>query len=87
MVFTKTGRVIAWIAVVAGLTLTAAGLGLALEGDDTTPYFGRRSTGSVIDQGLRVFIFGIVLGIFTEISTSLSAAYTRHNVTKVPSHN
>lgn len=75
MLFTKTAHVIAWLLVVLGLLQVAMGLGIAYWGDPDMlhRYSSAQTTGEVIDNGLRRFFVGIVLGVLTEIGTGVAA--------------
>lgn len=79
MFFTRTGRVLAWLAIAMGCFGIALAL-IALQTDDPSAfmaeYFGRKSTGTAIDQGIYTIIFGIVVGILTDISRSVAKAKT-----------
>jgi hypothetical protein len=73
MIFTRLGQLIAWLAVLFG-TLRA-GMGFSIASSENyqalaTRYLGT-STGEAINQGLMMFVFGIALGILTDISRSL----------------
>lgn len=76
MFFTKAGVIIAWLAFIGGTFRAVMGLGVAFGGDGAmaVEFFGSRTTGQVIDQGFYTMIFGIGLGILTEISRSVSKA-------------
>lgn len=76
MFFTTCGRIVAWVAFVAGLSRIGLSL-LALASDDPTlvarHYLGSRKIGEYIDQGIYVVLFAIGLGILTEISRNIAA--------------
>jgi hypothetical protein len=79
MFFTRFGRVVAILALVVGVFNVAAGMMIATE--TIGPYEAAlaryfptaRSSGAVIDKGILVFLFGIILGILTEIRYALRA--------------
>jgi hypothetical protein len=79
MVFTNLGRVVAFILLLSGIFHIAGGLMIAAgwltpEQAALAVFFPRRATtGAVIDRGLYAVLFGIALGILTEISYSLRA--------------
>lgn len=74
MIFTKAGREIAWLAVAFGGLRIALGFGLAGGNAEAARlYLGSATTGEAIDQGLMLVVFGIALGILTEISRSVAA--------------
>ena len=74
MFFTKAGRVIAWLALIFGVARIALGLVVAQSGDPSlaSRYLGSGTSGQAIDQGLYVLIFGIIVGVLTDISRSLA---------------
>ena len=74
MFFTKAGQVIAWLAVVFGGLRIALGFGLAGGNPAAAQrYLGSATTGDAIDQGLMLVVFGIAIGILTDISRSVAA--------------
>ena len=74
MFFTKAGRVVAWLALTFGIARIAIALIVIQSGDPSLVprYLGSGTTGQAIDQGFYVLIFGIVLGVLTDISRSLA---------------
>jgi hypothetical protein len=72
------GSVIAWLALVLGVLRAAMGLFVASLDDPTSRaaaasrYLGSATSGEAIDQGIMVFLFGLVLGILVKIGRSLS---------------
>ena len=74
MFFTKAGRVVAWLALIFGGARIAIALIVVQSGDPSLAprYLGSGTTGQAIDQGLYVLIFGIVIGVLTDISRSLA---------------
>ena len=74
MFFTKAGRVIAWLAVAFGGLRIALGFGLAGGNPAAAQrYLGSATTGDAIDQGLMLVVFGIAIGILTDISRSVAS--------------
>lgn len=67
MLFTNAGRVVAWVAVVVGLSMVFVGFFAAKNGVSTDLL---RTTGEYIDRGIYIFIFGVIVGILTDISKS-----------------
>lgn len=74
MFFTKVGGIVAWLAFALGALRALMGFTVAFWGNDAmaAEFFGRRTTGQVIDQGIYAMLFGIGLGILTEISRSVA---------------
>lgn len=74
MFFTTVGRVVAWLALFFGAARIALALFVAQSGDPSLVprYLGSGTTGQAIDQGLYVLIFGIVIGVLTDVSRSLA---------------
>jgi hypothetical protein len=78
MVFTNLGRVVAFILLLSGIFHIAGGLMIAAgwltpEQAALAVFPRRATTGAVIDRGLYAVLFGIALGILTEISYALRA--------------
>lgn len=77
MIFTRAGRVLAWLLAAFGTLHAALGFIIASMDDPAEQsraaleYLGRGTTGEAIDQGLYVAFIGVALGILAEISTSL----------------
>jgi hypothetical protein len=79
MFFTHVGRIVAILAVLFGALRLVIGIMIANE--LMLPYEaalaryapGASSSGEVIDKGIYMIIFGIALGIATEISYALRA--------------
>lgn len=72
------GNVVAWLALILGVMRAGMGLFVA-SGDDAESrafmaarYLGSATSGEAIDQGLKVALFGLVLGILVKIGRSLS---------------
>ncbi|MGQ4274968.1 hypothetical protein [Terrihabitans sp. B22-R8] len=76
MFFTSIGRVLAYILFALGAMRTGMGLYVAINGTaaDVQRYIGSGTTGEAIDQGLMYLMAGVVLGVITEISRSVSTA-------------
>ncbi len=75
MLFTRVGRVVAILAVILGVLRIAMGFIIAVglsPSADPSRYIGSRTTGEVIDQGIAVVLFGVVLGVVTCISRMLA---------------
>ena len=75
MFYTTLGRIAASLALALGLLRFAWGLAIAT-GTIVEPepgrYLGTRTSGEVIDQGIYVVLFAIILGVITEISRSVA---------------
>ncbi len=77
MFFTFCGRVVAVLAILAGVYAIGIGLwvatgGITPEEANLAGYMpSTRSSGQQIDRGIYRVLFGIVLGILTEISYTL----------------
>jgi hypothetical protein len=78
MLFTHLGRIVAFIALVAGSFYVLVGLMIATgvlapEQAVLARYFSSKFTtsGAVIDRGQYIILFAIALGILTEISFSV----------------
>jgi amino acid permease len=74
MFFTKAGRVVAWLAIIFGCLRIALALFVVQSGDpNLVPrYLGSGTTGQAINHGFYVLIFGIVIGVLTDISRSVA---------------
>ena len=78
MIFTHLGRIVAFLALLIGIWWVAGGPmiatgALAPEECALARYFGKKTTGAVIDRGLYAILFAIALGILTEISYAVRA--------------
>ncbi len=76
MVFTRLGRIVAFLALIAGFFRVATGVLIAAgamgpQQAALARIFGSTTTGAVIDGGIYAIIFAIALGILTEISQSV----------------
>lgn len=74
MFFTYAGRVIAWLAILLGAVRIALAVFVIQTGDpDLVPrYLGGGTTGQSINLGIYYVVFGIVVGLLTDISRSLA---------------
>ncbi len=76
MSFTRMGRIVAFGAIALGL-LRIVTTFYVLQFDDPAAaardYLGSHKTGYYMDQGIYSVLFGIVVGILTDISRSLSS--------------
>jgi hypothetical protein len=74
MFFTTVGRVVAWLALIFGTARIAMAVLVVQSGDSSLVprYLGSGTTGQAIDQGVYVLIFGIVIGVLTDVSRSLA---------------
>ena len=72
------GNIVAWLALVLGVLRAAMGLFVASFDDPASRaaaasrYLVSATSGEAIDQGIKVFLFGLVLGILVKIGRSLS---------------
>ena len=75
MFFTRAGRIVAWLAIILGGLRIATAI-LVLMTDDPSAaapmLLGSKSTRQAIDQGLYAIVFGVVVGVLTDISRSVS---------------
>ena len=74
MFFTMAGRIVAWLACVFGALQVIGGVYLAQFDnfrDLAMRYLGTPTTGKAIDQGVMLLVFGIGIGILTDISRSV----------------
>lgn len=73
--YIKAGRVIAGIALVLGILRVLLGFAVAT-GVVVEPvpgyYLGTKTSGKAIDQGIYMILFGVVLGVLSEIGKSLA---------------
>ncbi|MGY4748470.1 hypothetical protein ACVNHC_01250 [Pannonibacter sp. Q-1] len=71
------GRVVAWLALVLGGVKVIVGFFVASVDDPMSRaelaarYLGSRATGEAIDQGIYIFLFGVVLGVLVKIGRLL----------------
>jgi len=75
MFFTRAGRLVASLAIIFGVSRIAIALVVIESGDPSlvSRYLGSGTTGQAIDQGFYVLIFGIVVGVLTDISRSVAS--------------
>ena len=84
MLFTRLGRIVAFLALLIGIWYVAGGLMIATgwwteqtgmpEQAALARYFGSKATtGAVIDSGIYTALIAIALGILTEINSSVRA--------------
>jgi hypothetical protein len=70
----KLAEVVAWVIIVFGLFRAATGFFIAsrFSGEDyafaTKRYLGSTTTGEAIDQGLVIFVVGLVIGLLAKIA-------------------
>jgi hypothetical protein len=74
MFFVWMGKLMATLAFGWGVVKTASGIILAIydRQDLVGRYFFAENTGEVIDKGLQVILFSIVMGILCHIAVSVS---------------
>ena len=75
MFFTNSGRVVAVVALALGALQFALGLGVATGAIlEPSPgaVLGTKTRGQAIDKGMYTMLFAIVVGILTDISTSVA---------------
>ena len=87
--YTKAGRVIALIAVILGVVSVASGLLVFLGVDTNTDETKHlpKLTAQWIDGGTYSILFGIVLGVLTEISQTLSRIESKEGKDSAPPAN
>ena len=76
MIYTQIGGVFALLASVFGAIKAFAGFTIATSENYVAlarRYFGAENSGEVINEGIMLLVFGIFLGILTEISRSLQS--------------
>ncbi|MCF6234376.1 MAG: hypothetical protein L3J36_14930 [Rhodobacteraceae bacterium] len=74
MTFTKLGRILAVTAIVLGvfrITMAVIAINSVDPVGAARAFLGSKSTGYYIDQGIYSVVFGIVVGVLTDISKSL----------------
>jgi len=76
--FTRIGRLVAYLAVALGALRIGLGFYVALNTETlaanaelSARYLAAASSGEAINEGLRLFVFGVFAGVAVEISTSL----------------
>jgi len=73
--FTKVGKIIAWVVIIAGASQVVLGFGFASSENSEEAirrHLGTRTTGEAIDRGIYLFVIGIFMGVLCEISQKLS---------------
>ena len=76
MLFTRLGHVVAYFTVALGICWIAGGLIIATGLIDVLRYFGSKpSAGAFIGHGIYIVVFGLALGVLTEISYAVQARY------------
>lgn len=76
MIYTQIGGVIALVASALGAIKAFIGFSIApYENYEVLArrYFGAQNSGEVINEGMMLLVFGMCLGILTEISRSLQS--------------
>lgn len=75
MSYTKSGRVVAGILLVIGISAFAIGLSVAtgiIVEPEPGRYLGSKTSGEAIDRGLYYVFIAICLGVLTDISKSVT---------------
>lgn len=73
------GNIVAWLSMALGVLRVAMGFFVASVDDPASRagaasrYLGSATSGEAIDQGVKLFLFGLVLGILVKIGRSMSA--------------
>lgn len=68
------GSIVSWLAVALGAMRIAMGYLVASQSEAelrvemAARYFGSKTSGEAIDQGIIVFIFGVTLGVLVQIA-------------------
>lgn len=74
MFFTQVGRIVAWLAFVFGALRVGLAIHIGMSDNYhamAKRYLGTSNPGEAIDKGSLMLVFGICLGILTEISRSV----------------
>lgn len=74
MFFTRLGRAVAWLAFVFGTFRVGLAVHIGMSENYeamSIRYLGSSNPGEAIDKGFLMLVFGICLGILTEISRSV----------------
>ncbi|WP_120635330.1 hypothetical protein [Ruegeria sp. EL01] len=71
MIFTKLGRILAVLAIAFGVLRIVMAITVLFSEDpgSTARYLGSKTTGQAIDQGLYTIVFGILVGVLTDVTT------------------
>ena len=74
MIFTKLGRILAVLAIAFGVLRIVMAITVLSSEDpgSAARYLGSKTTGQAIDQGLYTIVFGILVGVMTDISRSVA---------------
>lgn len=74
MVFTKLGRILAVLAIAFGVLRIVMAIAVLSSEDpgSAARYLGSKTTGQAIDQGIYTIVFGILVGVLTDISRSVA---------------
>lgn len=72
MLFTRLGQVLAIVSILLGMALITMGVSL-IGNPDAALYLGSDTTGDKIDKGTILIVFGIIIGVLTDISRSAAA--------------
>ena len=74
------GRIVAWLALIFGVLRIGIGLFVASMDDAASRaaaaarYLGSSTSGEAIDQGFKIALFGLVLGILVKIGRAVSSS-------------
>lgn len=74
MFFTKAGRVVAVLVISLGVLRIVMAI-IALSSDDpqaAAQVFLNSTTGAAIDEGIYTIVFGVIVGVLTDISRSVA---------------
>lgn len=73
MFFTTAGRIVAWLAIIFGGVRVAMAVHVGQMGDPSLipRYLGGGTIGDSINLGMYEILFGIVVGVLTDISRSV----------------
>lgn len=75
MTFTKLGRIVAVLAVAFGVLRLAMAI-MVLSSEDPASaapaFLGTKTTGQALDRGIYTIVFGILVGVLTDISVSVA---------------
>jgi len=75
MFYTKLGRVVAALAF--GLGLLGIVVGFSLAAETSQAYLGTKTSGEWIDRGIYMTVFGVIVGVLTDISDSVAELRTK----------
>lgn len=72
MFYTKLGQVVAGLSVGLGLFGFVIGVSLAVGAEPgPAPVLGTKTSGQWIDRGIYMAVFGVIVGVLTDISRSV----------------